>query len=57
MPIFKGMGILDQNREDLRRPGVTETFAAALERCMSGEEEAGEGGAKTKVSRRAKVNI
>lgn len=32
------MGILDQNRDDLRRPGVEETFAAALERCMSGDE-------------------
>ena len=38
VPIFKGMGILDQKRDDLRRPGVEETFAAALERCMSGDD-------------------
>ena len=37
VPIFKAMGILDGTREDLRRPGVNETFAAALERCMSGD--------------------
>ncbi len=36
VPIFKGMGVLDTTVPDLRREGVTEPFADALRRCMSG---------------------
>lgn len=48
--IFKGMGVLDSTRPDLRRPGTTEDFAVALRRCMSAEGAAGagKGGAETR---------
>jgi hypothetical protein len=36
--VFKGMGVLDTSKPDLRRPGVEEPFALALKRCMSGGE-------------------
>ena len=34
--VFRGMGVLDVSRADLRRPGVDEPFVDALQRCMSG---------------------
>merc|ERR1719387_3003337 len=34
--IFKGMGVLDPTKDDLRRPGVDEPFTDAIQRCMSG---------------------
>lgn len=37
--IFRKMGVLDPERADLRRPGTTEPFAAALQRCMSPPDE------------------
>ena len=40
--IFKGMGVLSTTVDDLRRPGVDEPFATALQRCMSGEAPAAE---------------
>ena len=35
--VFRGMGVLDPSKADLRRPGTDEPFALALRRCMSGE--------------------
>jgi hypothetical protein len=40
--IFRRMGVLDPRRTDLRRPGTTEPFAAALRRCMSPPPEGGQ---------------
>ena len=34
--VFKGMGVLDTSKPDLRRPGVEEPFASAIKRCMTG---------------------
>ena len=34
--VFRGMGVLDVSKPDLRRPGVDEPFVDALQRCMSG---------------------
>ena len=34
--VFRGMGVLDISKPDLRRPGVEEPFANAIERCMTG---------------------
>lgn len=36
--VFKGMGVLDASKPDLRRPGVDEPFVTALKRCMGGDE-------------------
>jgi len=38
--IFRGMGVLDVSKPDLRRPGVEEPFTIALQRCMGGGAEA-----------------
>ena len=42
--VFKGMGVLDTSKPDLRRPGVDEPFALAIQRCMTGGESGGERG-------------
>ena len=34
--VFKGMGVLDTSKADLRRPGVEEPFTTAIQRCMTG---------------------
>jgi len=34
--VFRGMGVLDASKTDLRRPGVEEPFSDAIERCMTG---------------------
>ena len=35
--IFKGMGVLDGAKPDLRRPGVEMPFGEAIRRRLSGE--------------------
>ena len=42
--VFKGMGVLDTSKPDLRRAGVEEPFATAIQRCMTGGESGGESG-------------
>ena len=45
--VFKGMGVLDMSKPDLRRPGVEEPFTVAIQRCMTGgADAAGEEGAE-----------
>jgi len=34
--VFRGMGVLDASKTDLRCPGVEEPFSDAIERCMTG---------------------
>ena len=34
--VFRGMGVLDVSKPDLRRPGVEEPFSVAIKRCMMG---------------------
>lgn len=47
VPCFKGMGVLNTDLEDLRRPGVQKPFAQALEEALSG----GGGGVEPRTRR------